>query len=60
MPAWMISIFFAVGVTGWVFTKVAHNTGNYSPKVTYGGALLGGIVTYIFIFTLLKFVFNFE
>jgi hypothetical protein len=60
MPSWMISLFFAAGVTGWLYTQLVHRTGNFSPKQTYGGALVGGVLTYLFIFTLLKYVFNFE
>ena len=60
MSGWMISMFFAIGVTGWVYAKLARRTGNYSPKVTYGGALLAGVVAFIFVYTMFRFVLGFE
>jgi hypothetical protein len=60
MPSWLISFLFAVGVTGFVYTKLVRATGHSSLRQDLGGACIAGVLTFIFIWTLLKFVFNFK
>ena len=59
MSNWLIALFFAIGVTGWVYTKLVRSNGNASPKQDIGGAALAGVIAFVFLFTLLKFVLNF-
>jgi len=59
MPVWLISFFFAVGVTGFVYAKLVKMNGNPSVQRDLIGAGVAGVMIYIVVFTLLKFVFNF-
>lgn len=55
----MIALFFGVGVAGFAYTKLARSTGNSTPSTTFGGAALAGVLAFIFLFTLIKYVLHF-
>lgn len=55
----MICLFFAAGVSGFVFTKLVRMTGNADPRQTYIGTAIAGILTFVFLYTLLKYMFHF-
>lgn len=59
MPSWLIALFFGVGVSAWVYTKLARANGNPSPRQNFMGAALAGAVAFFVLFTLFTFVFNF-
>ena len=56
----LASLFFGIGLSGWVYSKTAHHTGNSNPANTLIGAAVVGIIAFIFFFTLLKYVLHFE
>lgn len=56
MSAFLVSLIFGAGVAGWVWSKVGRRTGNANPTsvtVTAGGA---GLVAFVVLFTLMKFM----
>ncbi|HEX8182941.1 MAG TPA: hypothetical protein VF575_05075 [Candidatus Saccharimonadales bacterium] len=59
MPNWLIALMFGLGVAGWTYTKLVHANGNPTPSQDLAGAAIAGTFAFIFLFTLLKFVFNF-
>jgi len=59
MSSWLTSFLFAVGVTGFVYVKLARATGNPTPRQNLASAAIAGALTFIVILTLLKYVFNF-
>jgi hypothetical protein len=56
----LASLFFGVGAGGWVYTKLAHRTGNANPSSTFGLAAVFGGIAFIFFFTLLKYVLHID
>jgi hypothetical protein len=59
MPSWIIALLVGLAVTAWSYTKLAHANGNPDPKANFLGACLAGFVMFVFIFSLLKLVFDF-
>lgn len=55
----MISLVFAVGVTAWAYSKLSHANGNPDAHQNLGGAAVVGFMAFVFLFTIMKFVFNF-
>ena len=60
MSNWLIAFFFGAGVAGWAYTMLARTTGNSVPSQTFGGAAIAGVLAFVFLFTLLKYVLGFE
>jgi hypothetical protein len=58
MSAFITSLLFAIGVAGWVWSKVGQRTGNADPKSIYLTAGGAGVLAFVVFFTLLKFVLN--
>jgi hypothetical protein len=56
----MIAFFFGLGTAGFAYTKLVRANGNPSPSQDLGGAAVAGLVAFVFIFTLLKYVLNFK
>lgn len=54
----LVAIFFGVGVSGWLYSKLSHRTGNAVPKTTYLTAGFIGLIAAIVIFTVFKFVLH--
>jgi hypothetical protein len=52
----MICAFFAVGSAGWLYSVLVRSNGNAVPSQNYAGAAIGGVVVFILMFTLLKYV----
>jgi len=55
----ILALVFAIGVGGWLFFTLNGRTGdaNASGNLAAGG--IAAVVTFIFIFTLLKYVLHF-
>jgi hypothetical protein len=60
MNAVLVALMFGAGVAGFIWTKVGRRTGNADPKTVYLTAGMAGAAAFVFFFTLLKFVFNFD
>jgi hypothetical protein len=58
MSDFLVAIFFGAGVGGWAYTQLARRSGNANPGSTVVSAAGAGLVAFIFIFTLMKFVLN--
>jgi hypothetical protein len=58
MSAFLVAVFFAIGVGGWTYTQLARRSGNANPSSTLMAAGGAALLVFIFAFTLLKFVFN--
>jgi hypothetical protein len=52
----MIALFFAAGTAGWLYTVLVRSNGNAVPAQNYAGASIGGVVVFVLIFTLMKYV----
>jgi hypothetical protein len=59
MTPWLISLFFAAGVSAFVYAKLTQANGNPDPKQNYIATGIVGLLVYIVFFTLIKFVLNF-
>lgn len=58
MSAFMISLFFAAGASGWVYTKFYNKTGGGNQKSVIIGTALSGVVLFFVIFSVLKWVLH--
>jgi hypothetical protein len=58
MSAFVTSLLFAIGFAGWVWSKVGRQTGNADPKSVYLTAAGAGVLAFVVLFTLLRFVLN--
>jgi hypothetical protein len=56
MSNWLISLFFADGVAGWSYTKLVRSNGNPTPYQDMIAAGVAGLVAFVFLFTLLKYI----
>lgn len=56
----LVAFFFGAGVAGWAYAQLARRSGNANPGSTYLAAAGAGLVAFIFIFTLMKFVLGLE
>ena len=59
MSTVVIALLFGVGVGAFAWTKLERLTGNASPRNTYLGAGFAGLVAFLFLLSLLKWVLNF-
>lgn len=55
MSAFIVALIFAIGLAGWVWSKVGMRTGNADPKSIFLTALGAGVMAFVVLFTLLKF-----
>lgn len=60
MSALMISFFFGLGLSGFVYAKLARANGNGDSKQNMIAAVIAGALAFIVIFTLCKYIFNFD
>jgi len=60
MSVWLISLFFAIGLTAFVYAKLTRAHGNADPRQGLAASAIAGVIGFIVIFTLFKFVFGFK
>jgi hypothetical protein len=58
MSAFVTSLLFALGVAGWVWSKVGRRTGNADPKGVYLTAGGAGVLAFVVFYTFMRFVLN--
>lgn len=58
MSAFVTSLLFAIGISGWIWSKVGRRTGNADPNTVFMTAAGGGVMAFIVFFTLMKFVLH--
>lgn len=54
----LYSIFFALGVAGFVFSKFSRRSGYGNEKSIFGVVGVSFIISFIFFYTLMAFVFH--
>ena len=59
MSNWMISLFFAVGAGGWIYTKLVRSNGNAIPSQNVIGAIAIAVAIFILFWTFLEFILKF-
>jgi hypothetical protein len=52
MSAGLISLFFSLGVSGWVFSKLQGKTGYGNSQAALKGASVAFVIAFIVMFTL--------
>lgn len=55
----IISAMFAIGAATWAYVKLAQANGNATPQSNFIAAGVVCLVVFLFMFSLLKLVFNF-
>jgi len=58
MSNFMIALFFGLGVGGFVYSKLVRSNGNPTPYQNLSAAAIAGVLAFVFLFTLLKFVLD--
>lgn len=56
MTGTWVAALFAIGVGGWIYTKLARQTGRGNEKSAYIGALVAALVVFLFFFTFFKYI----
>ena len=60
MSPWIIAGLVGVGTAGFIYAQLVRANGNPTPGMDLGAAAVAGIMIFIVIYTLLKYVLNFE
>lgn len=58
MSAFVVSLLFAFGASGFIWTKIGHRTGNADPKSVLMTTAVVGVIVFVVFFTMMKFVLN--
>jgi len=56
----IIALVLAAGGGGWLFFQLNHRTGDANSGSNFIGAGIAGLLIFIFVFTLLKYVLHLE
>jgi hypothetical protein len=59
MPAWIVALVLAIGVTAWVYNMLAKTNGNASPQSNMAVAGVAGFIIFLVMLSLMKMVLNF-
>ena len=52
MSPLLVALFFAVGVSAWVYTKLQRRTGYGNSGAAIKGAAVAGVIAFIVLFTI--------
>ena len=58
MSGGIVALVFALGVAGWVYAQTERRSGASNVKTSATAAAVGGVIAFIFLFSIVKFVIH--